>query len=99
MPTSAYDAPLAGTFSREDEEAGLGPSGLDEEVQPLVGAASRNPHDIKTCRICLQEEDVSIGYADSNNPLISPCQCSGSTRYVHRHCLERWRLTAGASAA
>ncbi|GBF99934.1 hypothetical protein Rsub_12627, partial [Raphidocelis subcapitata] len=28
---------------------------------------------------------------DPANPLISPCLCSGSSRYVHRSCLAQWR--------
>ena len=39
------------------------------------------------CRICLQEE------IDMNS-LISPCQCSGSSKYVHRECLNEWRRTS-----
>lgn len=38
------------------------------------------------CRICL--EDVSL------NALISPCLCNGTSRYVHRACLERWRRSS-----
>ena len=34
-----------------------------------------------TCRICLQEDDF-IG----ENPLISPCNCIGSVKYLHLEC-------------
>lgn len=36
----------------------------------------------KTCRICLES---------SSHDLISPCLCSGSMKYVHRSCLDKWR--------
>lgn len=38
----------------------------------------------KQCRICLE----------STNPedLIHPCLCRGFSRYVHRHCLDQWRV-------
>ena len=38
----------------------------------------------KQCRICLEENE------DLDN-LFSPCKCSGTQKYVHRKCLERWR--------
>merc|ERR1711913_21495 len=37
-----------------------------------------------TCRICFQD------LVDPDNPLISPCRCSGSIGYVHRKCLRKW---------
>lgn len=35
------------------------------------------------CRICHCEGDLDM-------PLISPCYCSGSLRYVHQACLQQW---------
>lgn len=35
------------------------------------------------CRICHCE-------ADMGNPLLSPCYCSGSLKYVHQTCLQQW---------
>ena len=37
------------------------------------------------CRICYMEEDES-----KTNPLIQPCSCSGSMRYIHLKCLRHW---------
>ncbi|KAJ3206346.1 hypothetical protein HDU67_008238 [Dinochytrium kinnereticum] len=37
------------------------------------------------CRICLSEDD-----ADS---LFAPCKCKGHSLFVHRYCLNQWRLT------
>lgn len=36
------------------------------------------------CRICLD--------SDNQNDLISPCLCSGTQRYVHQECLNKWRF-------
>lgn len=47
---------------------------------------------IGTCRICLEQETQDS--QDPNNPLISPCLCSGGSKYVHRQCLQQWRQTA-----
>jgi E3 ubiquitin-protein ligase DOA10 len=35
------------------------------------------------CRICLDEDDI--------NNLIYPCKCTGTSRYVHKNCLNEWR--------
>lgn len=37
----------------------------------------------KTCRICLE--------ADRQNDLMAPCRCKGSSKWVHRACLDQWR--------
>lgn len=37
----------------------------------------------KQCRICLETDDV--------NDMIAPCLCSGTSKYVHRMCLNQWR--------
>lgn len=46
--------------------------------------ASQSSGDI--CRICHCE-------SDPQNPLLTPCYCSGSLKYVHQTCLQQW-LTA-----
>lgn len=45
---------------------------------------SQNSGDI--CRICHCE-------SEPGNPLLTPCYCSGSLKYVHQSCLQQW-LTA-----
>ena len=39
------------------------------------------------CRFCLIDEETIL------NPLISPCKCTGSGKYVHKICLSKWRKT------
>ena len=42
----------------------------------------------KICRICyLEEENRRL------NPLIKPCKCSGSMKYIHYECLLHWLRT------
>jgi len=36
------------------------------------------------CRICYCSEE------DLQSPLISPCLCSGSMKYIHFQCLQTW---------
>ena len=38
----------------------------------------------KLCRICYQEEEKD------DDPLIQPCLCSGSLKYIHLNCLKQW---------
>ena len=40
---------------------------------------------IYKCRICFCE-----GNFEGINPLISPCKCSGSVKYIHLNCLRKW---------
>ena len=44
----------------------------------------------RTCRICFESQERP-GDGDPGNPLISPCRCSGGSRFVHRRCLAQWR--------
>ena len=42
----------------------------------------------KICRICyIQEED------EENNPLVQPCICDGSMKFIHMQCLNQWIYT------
>jgi len=38
----------------------------------------------KQCRICLEEGGLD---------LIAPCRCKGSSKWIHRNCLDQWRAT------
>lgn len=40
--------------------------------------------DVPICYMCFDEENSEI------NPLITPCKCSGDTKYVHVECLRKW---------
>ena len=41
---------------------------------------------IKECRICFIYENI-----EPNKPFINPCACSGTSKWVHIECLNRWR--------
>ena len=40
----------------------------------------------KTCRLCWGDED--------DGSLVQPCACRGSAKWIHQHCLEKWRRTS-----
>ena len=48
--------------------------------------ASRDEAEEKRCRLCWGDED--------DGPLVQPCACRGSAKFIHKHCLERWRRTS-----
>lgn len=45
--------------------------------------ASVDQRESFSCRICLEEAD--------RTDLIAPCHCRGSSKWVHRACLDQWR--------
>ena len=47
---------------------------------------NNNNNNKYTCRICLDDDC-------SRADVIAPCSCSGSSKWVHRSCLDRWRTT------
>lgn len=53
-------------------------------VKMETASPSDNNKEQKMCRICLSSEQNSI------DPLISPCKCSGSMKWIHLDCLRRW---------
>ena len=55
----------------------------------------------KICRICLDTDSVqpSGGISDniqSSANFISPCHCKGSLEFVHKDCLDSWRLSSSS---
>ena len=55
----------------------------DEGVKPMVRIPSAKGSEEKLCRICLSEDEP-------DNPIISPCQCTGSVKYIHLDCIREW---------
>lgn len=61
---------------------------MDDEASPREklhnsssnGEVGENP----VCYMCFDEEDTD------ENPMITPCKCSGDTKYVHVECLRKW---------
>ena len=53
--------------------------GVNTPLSPRPGAETSE----RICRICFEMET-------SENPLISPCECSGSMKFIHEECLKKW---------
>ena len=67
---------------------------ITEEEKPIsalnvspnidVQKALQETKDVNICRIC-QSEDNTL-----EDPLISPCKCAGSIKYIHAKCMQEW---------
>ena len=96
---------LKGNMSKNKSDSGLGSEKKDKENDIKINGNYSindnndksnideksliiNKSDIKNkvCRICYMEEDKD----DPNNPLLQPCICSGSMKYIHYTCLKHW---------
>ena len=45
------------------------------------------------CRICYDT------YSTMEDPLMSPCLCDGTSKWVHKSCIEHWRETNRETSA
>jgi hypothetical protein len=57
---------------------------LDGDIEPTQKMMHREPGDVPACYMCFDEED------SEENPMITPCKCSGDTKFVHVDCLRKW---------
>ncbi|XP_065815925.1 E3 ubiquitin-protein ligase MARCH8 isoform X1 [Labrus bergylta] len=66
-------------FMDEDCDLDCCPSPFSEKNEPM------SPFSLSgdCCRICHCE-------GDDESPLITPCHCTGSLRFVHQSCLQQW---------
>ncbi|XP_054655389.1 E3 ubiquitin-protein ligase MARCH8 isoform X2 [Dunckerocampus dactyliophorus] len=75
--STSHLAPLC--YMDEDSDLDRCPSPLSEKTEP------QSPYSLSgdCCRICHCE-------GDDESPLITPCHCTGSLRFVHQSCLQQW---------
>ncbi|XP_029925754.1 E3 ubiquitin-protein ligase MARCHF8 isoform X2 [Myripristis murdjan] len=75
--SSSLQAPLC--YMDEDSDLDRCPSPVSEKTGPI------SPYSLSgdCCRICHCE-------GDDESPLITPCHCTGSLRFVHQACLQQW---------
>ena len=64
-----------------DDKADKEELNLNRNIKPITLNKTERE---KTCRICYS------GDADEDNPLIHPCSCIGSMKYIHYKCLKIW---------
>ncbi|ONK67579.1 uncharacterized protein A4U43_C05F1500 [Asparagus officinalis] len=64
---------------------------IDEEEEEEESSSSCASSQFKLCRICHEEEE------ESSAGMESPCACSGSLKFAHRGCIQRWCNERGSS--
>uniref|UniRef100_A0A8C9DF63 RING-type E3 ubiquitin transferase n=1 Tax=Prolemur simus TaxID=1328070 RepID=A0A8C9DF63_PROSS len=62
------------------EDAGLP---VNNPVQKPPATCDDESDNLEVCRICHCE-------GDEESPLITPCRCTGTLRFVHQSCLHQW---------
>ena len=55
------------------------------EVEKTLSIHTETKKKNKICRICYMEEEDEM-----ENPIVRPCHCSGSCKYIHLNCLKQW---------
>ncbi|XP_053477054.1 E3 ubiquitin-protein ligase MARCHF8 isoform X2 [Ictalurus furcatus] len=80
--TDLNEKPLGHSASRSSN---ISKAGSPSSVNAPIGFSrtSVTPSNQDICRICHCE-------GDEDNPLITPCHCTGSLRFVHQACLQQW---------
>lgn len=81
-----------GNLPTDRENEGMGSQMLKQRIQPNFDD-EKPPYESEgsivsksaICKICLSEEEDS-----ENDPLITPCSCSGTMKYMHLSCLKEW---------
>ncbi|KQK06759.1 hypothetical protein BRADI_2g28380v3 [Brachypodium distachyon] len=54
------------------------------EQEDVLSSSSSGFCSLRQCRICHEEDDERCAAMES------PCACSGSLKYTHRGCVQRW---------
>ena len=60
---------------------------VNDDNQKTISFDKRKKKKEKVCRICYMEEED-----ENENPIVQPCHCSGSCKYIHLKCLKKWLM-------
>lgn len=78
--TKAKEKTIADNCFDDNNDNGVNSSGN----QLILRQNRTKPKKQNACRICLSDD------SDNDNPLITPCKCSGTMRHIHIECLRDW---------
>ena len=73
-------------FETVDEEKSNINYNQDDKIEMEEEEGASN----KQCRICFTNQNEYSPKKQLEDPIITPCNCSGSSKYVHLSCLKRW---------
>jgi len=79
--TNPYESSLADSIRNHMQKAGLSEELIqaNERISDVSKVAAG-----AMCKICLSETQ------EEDDPLLSPCHCTGSVKYVHLKCIQNW---------
>lgn len=77
---------LTTTFFKELEDTRyiIDDKDSKSKIEFPTNSINKTINEKKFCRLCYQEEEDNI-----MDPLISPCKCNGSMKYIHYLCLKK----------
>ena len=80
-----------------------GGTGLGAESQPIESMTTRDGQ-LQMINTTMNQSPTpikaeQINHPYSENPLLAPCECSGSMAFVHYLCIEQWRCRSHHPAA
>ena len=81
---------MSKTNNDNDDDLVINAKGLVyDELTPESKPTDVSKEDLETlqCRYCFDN-------AEEGNPLIAPCHCAGTSKYVHLACLQKWLVKA-----
>ena len=73
---------------KDKDSVSVGTNLQEVQIKTNRRASEKEESKYKICRICYSEEE------SDDNPLIQPCICSGSMKYIHLECLKHWLRTS-----
>jgi hypothetical protein len=73
---------------KDKDSVSVGTNLQEVQIKTNRRAFEKEESKYKICRICYSEEE------SDDNPLIQPCICSGSMKYIHLECLKHWLRTS-----
>ena len=76
--------PLEDIKEKEIKNIQINKNKMINPIQKSINIKPLNKRN-KLCRICYLEEENKY-----ENPLIQPCSCTGSLKYIHLNCLLHW---------
>lgn len=75
-----FNSHLVTLAENSEDESVEGGARIDTSTKTQREGGGESP----VCYMCFDEE------SSESNPLITPCKCSGDTKYVHVDCLRKW---------
>jgi len=78
--------PAGKKCSEDDDNATVSTASPPHSHSTAASPLDQGAEETLTCRICFEAKGP-----DFSTELLSPCQCRGSQKYVHRECHRRWQ--------